>query len=263
MPCSAAYAARPGRKPWRGHDEAALAGDRLDDDRGDVVGADLLVDLGDHLGERLGAGVVRAGRPAERVGQRHPVDLARERAEALLVGHVLRGHGHREVGAAVVAVLEHHDGVALGVDAGDLDRVLEGLGAGVEQRRLLGEVTGGEPVERLAHLDVALVRRDHEAGVREGGHLVLDVADHVVGGVADADHGDAGAEVDEGVAVDVDEHPAARPLDEHRQRRAEPAGDRGVAALEQLDGARPRDRGDDAAFLGERGAAGGRGEGQS
>ena len=51
---------------------------------------------------------------AHRVGHRRPVDLARERPEAVLVGHVLGGHRHRQVGAAVVGVVEDRDRVAAG-----------------------------------------------------------------------------------------------------------------------------------------------------
>ena len=110
----------------------------------------------------------------------------------------------------MVGVVEDDDGVAAGVPAGDLHGVLDGLGAGVEQRRALVVVAGGEPVERLAHLDVPLVRGHHEAGVGELGDLGLHPRDDLGGGVADVDDGDAGAEVDELVAVDVDEDAAAR-----------------------------------------------------
>ena len=116
------------------------------------------------------------GRLAERVGHRRPVDLAGERTEAVLVGHVLRGHRHRQVGAPVVGVVEDDHRVAAGVRAGDLDRVLDRLGAGVEQGGLLRVVAGRQLGERLAHLDVPLVRRDHEAGVGECRHLVGDPA---------------------------------------------------------------------------------------
>ena len=68
-------------------------------------------------------------------------------------------------------------------------------------RRQLGQL--------LADLDVALVRRDHEAGVRERRHLLLHARDDPRRGVADADDGDARAEVDQRVAVDVDEDAAA------------------------------------------------------
>ena len=52
--------------------------------------------------------------------------------------------------------------------------------------------------------------------------------------VADAGHGDAGAEVDERVAVDVDEHAAAGRRGEDRHGRADAGGDGLRLALEQL-----------------------------
>ena len=87
--------------------------------------------------ERLGLARLGAARPAQRVGHRHPVDLAGERAEALLVRHVLGGQRHRQVGAAVVGVVERDHRLPPGVVAGDLDRVLDRLGARVEQRGAL------------------------------------------------------------------------------------------------------------------------------
>ena len=47
--------------------------------------------------------------------------------------------------------------------ARDLDGVLDGLGAGVREDRLLREVAGRQRVEPLGELDVGLVRRDVEA----------------------------------------------------------------------------------------------------
>ena len=47
-------------------------------------------------------------------------------------------------------------------------------------------------------------------------------------------HRDPGAEVDQRVAVDVDDHAAARGGDEDRQDVAEPAGHAGLTALQQL-----------------------------
>jgi hypothetical protein len=51
--------------------------------------------------------------------------------------------------------------------------------------------------------DVAVVGRDHEAGVGERGDLLGDGVDDALVAIADGGHGDAGAEVDELVAVDV------------------------------------------------------------
>lgn len=210
MPLSAANWRIAGRKPFAELDEAALAEDRLDDDRGDVVGADLLGDLVDRLGGGLGARVLGAGQPAVAVGHRHAVDLGRERSEAVLVRHVLAGQRHRQVRTAVVAVVEDDDGLALGVRTGDLDGVLDGLGARVEQRGLLGVVTRRELGQRLGDGHVALVRRDHETGVGEVLQLGGGAAHDGLGGGADRGHGDAGTEVDQAVAVDVLDDAAMR-----------------------------------------------------
>ena len=199
------------------------------------------------VGARLGA-----ARPAVGVGHRGAVDLAGEGPEAVLVGHVLRGQRHREVRPPVVGVVEHDDGVAAGVVARHLHRVLHRLGPGVEERRALLVVAGGELGELLADLDVLLVGRDHEAGVGEVGDLALHRLDHPRRGVADGGHRDARAEVDELVAVDVAEDAAARLLDVHRQRGADAGGDaRDLAGLQRLR-ARAGDLGGEDAFLGER-----------
>ncbi len=163
-----------GQEAGRRDDEAALALDRLDEHRGGVRLADLGVHQGHELLERLVGAVLRTGRPAERVGHRHPVDLAGERAEAVLVRHVLRRQRHRQVGASVVGVVEGDDRLPAGGVPGDLDRVLDRLGAGVEQRRALLVGARRQLVQLLGDRDVPLVRRDHEAGVGERRHLLLD-----------------------------------------------------------------------------------------
>jgi hypothetical protein len=117
---------RKGRQePGSGGDETALTLDRFDHDRGDVMRAHFLVDL---RGRPQGNFLAIVWTIAERVTRRNPVDLGGERSEALLVRHVLRGQRHREVGAPVIAVLEHHHGGALGGVAGDLHSVLYGFG---------------------------------------------------------------------------------------------------------------------------------------
>jgi hypothetical protein len=69
------------------------------------------------------------------------------------------------------------------------------------------------------------VRADHEAGVGELGDLVPDGVDHGGSGVAHADHGDSGAQVDQRIAVDVDEDGPLGPVDVEREDRAHPGGD--------------------------------------
>ena len=168
------------QEAFGGNDETALALDRLDDHGGQVVGADLLVDDAQRpLGGQLAVGgeLLSELRVAERIGHRCAVDLGGERSEAVLVGHRLGGQGHREVGATVVRVVERDDRLLVGEGAGNLDGVLDGLGARVEQCRPGLAPDGSETVQVLADRDVALIRGDHETGMSELGHLRRDRVD--------------------------------------------------------------------------------------
>ena len=231
---AAAPFGQPGQEPGRRHDEPALALDRLDDDRGHVLLADLGVDQPGHDVQGLGAACLGAAGPAQRVGHRRPVDLPGERPEALLVRHVLGGQRHGQVGAPVIGVVERDDRLAPGRVPGDLDRVLHRLRARVEQRGPLLVIARRARRELLADRDVLLVRGDHEAGVGEPGDLLADPLHHARRGVARRHHGDARAEVDERVAVRVDQHAAAGGGDEHRQHVAHAARDAALPAAEQL-----------------------------
>ena len=108
----------------------------------------------------------------------HPVDLAGEGPEPVLVGHRLGRQRHGQVGAPVIRVVEDDDGLAPRGVAGHLDGVLDRLGPGVEQRALLVVVARGQRVELLAHGHVPLVGRDHEAGVGEPADLIAHGLDH-------------------------------------------------------------------------------------
>jgi hypothetical protein len=85
--------------------------------------------------------------------------------------------------------------------------------------------------------------------VGEPADLVDDALHHRVGGVADVDHRDARPEVDERVAVDVDDHPTAGGLDEDGQCDAEAAGHAGGLAGEEGVRAGPGYGGDEPTFL--------------
>ncbi len=239
-------------KAGAGNDEPALPLDRFDQDSRDVARSHLGVDCAQDLGGRLLAAALRSGGPAERIGHRHPVDLAGERAEGVFVRHVLRRQRHGQVGTAMVSVIKGDHRLPPGARTCDLDRVLDGFGPRVEQRRPLGEGTRGERGELLADRDVGLVRREHEAGVRVPRHVLLHSGDDVRGGVADADYSDAGPEVDEGVAVKVDDHSAAGAVDEDGQGGADAAGDGGVPPRLQLQRPRSRHAGHEPAFLRQR-----------
>ncbi|CAI7973659.1 hypothetical protein FRAHR75_100066 [Frankia sp. Hr75.2] len=244
-----------GQEAGAGDDEAALALDRFDDERGDVLRADLRGDRLHHLGRGLFAACGGAARPAVGVGHRHPVDLRGERPEVVLVGHRLRGQCHRQVRPAVVGVRERHDGGPSGVGPGDFHRVLDRLGARVEQGGPFLVPARGEPGELLAHGDVALVGSHHETGVGEEPGLLAHVLHDSVGGVADAHHRDAGTEVDQRVPVDVHQHATAGRRDVDGQGFADPAGHRLGPAFRQLHRARPGYRGDQPADLRQSGPA--------
>jgi hypothetical protein len=98
------------------HHESALALNGLDQERRDVVHADLRLDDLDGTRRRLRP----AQSVAERVAHRDPVDLGREGTEAILVGHVLGGERHRQIGAAVIGVVKDDDGTLAGRDRATL-----------------------------------------------------------------------------------------------------------------------------------------------
>ncbi|GAA0963483.1 hypothetical protein GCM10009554_82940 [Kribbella koreensis] len=93
--------------------------------------------------------------------------------------------------------------------------------------------------------------------MREGGQLVLDRLDQGRSAVADGGDGDARAEVNQGVAVHVDDYTATcrGGVDGHDRPDALGYGG-GLPAL-QVARARTGDGREQATFLGERGAPGG------
>jgi hypothetical protein len=107
------------------------------------------------------------------------------------------------VGAAVERVRERHDALATGGDAGDLDGVLDRLGAGVDEEHALGRRPGRDRGEPLGHGHVALVHADGEAQVLELRRLPLHGLDHARVRVADVHHGDADGPVEVARAVGV------------------------------------------------------------
>ena len=153
----------------------------------------------------------------------------------------------------MVRVLEHGDAGAAGVLAGDLDAVLDGLRTRVDQHRLLGEVSGGVRGEQFGDPHVLLVGRDREERVHDVAELTLRGGDDRVVRVTDRGDPDAGTQIDELVAVDVDEDGAVGALDEHRKSRRDAARDDREPTL--LEGLRLRtgNRGHDPPFLGHRG----------
>jgi hypothetical protein len=216
--------------------EAALALDGLDHDRRDGLGRDLGHQGALERGERLDG--VRAAVP---LGERHAVDLRRERAEPGLVRVRLRGERERQERAAVEAALEGDHCGPLGVRARELDRVLDRLGARVEERRPGRPRDRSKRAEALRQRDVDLVRDDGEVGVAEVRKLLLGGLDDPRVRVADVEAADAAGEVDERVAVDVGQGRPAALRGHDGQVDRQRLGDHLLLAREDLPGPGPRD----------------------
>ena len=188
----------------RHRDEAALALHRLEDDAGDVLRVDVLLEQQLEPVQRV------LGRDAAvRVRRRRAVDVGRQRPEALLVDE-LRRHRHRQVRPAVEGAVEDDDSGALRRGARDLHGVLDRLGAGVDEQRLRRGVAGPEVVEPARDLDVRLVDPDHEALVQELVGLLVDRAHDAGRAVAEVLAGDAASEVEVLAPVDVPDLRAPR-----------------------------------------------------
>ena len=228
----------------RHRQEAGFALYRLDDHRRHRR----RIDLGDERLFELADGEVEVlllGHPgggAIQLRHRQPHDVGGEGPEAALEQPVLAGQAEREQRAAVIAAFEAHHRRPPGELAGQLDCVLDRLGAAVGEDRLLGEVARSEAVEHLGQADHRLVGGDQRAGVQELLGLRRHRVDDRGRSVADAGHADAAGEVDEGVAVDVEDQGAVRPLDDDVGRLAEPGRQRRRPSREHRLGPRARHR---------------------
>ena len=213
------------------HVEPALALDRLDDDGGHPT--------------RLHVGLEQPGKGREALlfadsmmfdGERRVVDVAREGPELGLIGQDLAGQAHGQQGAAVEGAVEGDHGAAPGIGAGDLDRVLHRLGAGIHEQRL-GVRDRHQAVQALGQFDIAVIGHDLEGGVGEALFLRGHGGHHLGVAVAGVEHGDAAGEVHVAAAVDVPDLRVVRPVGERaghggdapRHRRFAPLPKFGIA----------------------------------
>ncbi len=197
-----------------GHDEAALAQDGLDDDGGHV--------LRRHVGQQhlveARQGVLRqlVGRHADRrpvgIGQRGVEDVGGEGADPGAQRPVLAVEGQAQQSAAVEAVLEADDAAPLGEGAGELDGVLDGLGAAVEERGFARALEAGGFHQLAADLEIPRIGADVEAGVQELARLLAQGGHHLRVAMADVDGADAPGEIDVSLAVGVPNGGVVRPL---------------------------------------------------
>ena len=185
--------AEPGQEAVLRHNVAALALDRLDDDRRDLVRRHQLV-------EEDFIEPAKVLHPAER----RVIDPRQERAEPRVVLRLRRRERDGAVRAAVECAEERDDVRPSRRMARELDRGLDHLGPAVAEvdpglaTRDLGDLR--EPAADLR------VDRQVEVGRREMdqlGRLLLDRGDDAGMGMARRVDRDAGREVEEQVAVDV------------------------------------------------------------
>src|SRR5262249_5590194 len=118
-----ADAAQPQEELWPGDDVAALALDGLDEDRGDLLGRDAVLE------QRLDGRHVLWMRV--RIVEGQVVPAGHGRAEAPPVVHLAGREADARVRAAVEAALECDDALTPRGAARELDRALHGLRAGV------------------------------------------------------------------------------------------------------------------------------------
>jgi hypothetical protein len=164
-------------------------------------------------------------------GEGHVEDIGHHRAEALLVGLDLAGQAHPHEGTAVEPAAKGDHGVAPRRDAGDLDRVLAGLGAGGDEDRLLGPVARHLVVQPFGQTDVILVRQDLMAGMGKATHLLGHGGHHAGVAMPGVDHRDAGRKVDVAVALDIPDLGIQGAIGIDLRHHADPARDRLVAPL--------------------------------
>jgi hypothetical protein len=205
--------------------DAALTENRFHDDGGDrlwldVAPEDVLQvrgtkDIAGWVGE-----IVRA---TEAIGIGNAVNLWCERTHSRLVGSDLACEGQREKGAAVKSVFETEDRRSTGVGAGDLDGVLDALGAAVGEKSLLLPVDRSELVEAFREAEVDFIRSHVKAGMGESIDLLLDRCHDLGGMVADVEYADTTREVDQAIAIDIFYQSPLGPGDIYRRDVEQPA----------------------------------------
>ena len=207
-----------GQEAVRWHDVSTLAKDRLDQERGHVVGVD---DGGEELldtGEAVGHGgiVVSPGRVAQDVRIGSEVHAAEERLEVAAVLDAGAGERHGAVGAAVEAAPEGDDPRPPRRVLRQLDGRLDRLRAGVRQ-----EETRGLPVaqaregarQALVELEARLVVEDVLLGVDDPRGLLCDRCGNARMGMAGVRDADPAGVVQVSLTVDRLDPRAAAALD--------------------------------------------------
>ena len=133
------------------------------------------------------------------------MDITSQATEACLVRFILCRHGHRQVGAAVVAVIKDCHRVLAGVLTRNLDGVFYCLSTGIEKNRLLFMITWGELVKLLTHRNIGLIRRDHETGMGELRSRLCHCLCHALIRCANGGHSNTGCKINVGVVIRINQ----------------------------------------------------------
>src|SRR5260370_37168936 len=89
------------------------------------------------------------------------------------------------------------------VGAGDLDGVLDGLGAGVQKDGFLRKIAGRQRVQFFRHGNVAFVGSDGETEMQVLLELFPDRGEHAGRTVADIEATDASGEIEIAITIDI------------------------------------------------------------
>ena len=176
------------------------------------------------------------------VRNRQTDDFGGERTKSALEQSVLAREAQGEQRAAVIAALETDNRRPAGVFPRQLDGVLNGFGAAVGQDGLLAERSGRRLVQDLRQAHVRLVGRHQRTGMDVFRSLRLNGPHNRRRRVPNRQHADPAGEVDQRIAVGVENKTAVGALHHHVgcARQARRSGCR--AARQHLAGARPRNR---------------------
>ncbi len=140
---------------------------------------------------------------AIRIGIRDVFDSAEQRAESFALRRFRCGERKSAHGAAVEASVKRNELVTLGGISRQFDGAFDCLGARIGEKDLLAfQARHGlaQPLRQLRHALVIKIRAGH---VNQLGGLLLDRSDDFRVAVSCGAHGDAGSEIEEGVAVHV------------------------------------------------------------
>src|SRR5256712_10894700 len=219
----------PGKPPLGGDDVPALSLDGLHEDpRGVPWGSDRVhvQVLDDVRAVQVAARVLELVRAPIAVGERYMDDPGHCGKEPLLLHLLARGEGEGAHRASVERPEEREEHPPPRAPLRDLDRGLVRLRPAVREEHLLRRLPGGELREPLREprLDVVVEVRPRE--VAELAHLFPDRVDDLRVAVTHVHDGDAAAEVDVRVPVDVLNHGPEGPFRDDRgglrARRQEP-----------------------------------------